>query len=95
MCEEERVLHVVFNQRNGYKYLPGKLVPLYDIEQEQQLDLQQVQFAAAWTEQKQQFFPSQILLGIEHPCPILLEEYIHVALMKNQIKSERSNPQFI
>lgn len=45
------------------EYMPGKLIPSYDIEQEQQLDLQLVQSAAMLREQTQQFSPFQILLG--------------------------------
>lgn len=43
--------------------VPDKPIPLYDIEQVQQLDRQPAQFAAVLIEQIQQFFPFQILLG--------------------------------
>jgi hypothetical protein len=68
------------------------LIPLYDTEQEQKLGLEQDQSAAKLIEQKQQFFPFQILLGIIHPFRELLEVCTHVALVMNQRKWGSKKP---
>lgn len=66
--------------------IPDKLVLLCGKEQVLQPDQEQDQFAEVMTEQKQQSFPSQTLLGKWHPCLKLLEGCIRVALMKKQTK---------
>jgi hypothetical protein len=68
------------------------LVPLYDKEQEQKLDLQQDQSAAKLREQRQQFFPFQILLDKSHPFQGWLEECTHVVLVMNQRKRRPREP---
>ena len=67
------------------------LILLYDKEQVQKLGQEQDQSAAESREQKQQSFPSQILLDKLHPSRELLEVCTHVALVMKQIKQGPRN----